>query len=1422
MDFRNYALTYIFTFFTLLTFAQEMPIPDRGIKLKSTSQSVDIDSKKYALVIGTDEYKGKPVWGDLKNAEYDAESIKEILNVKYGFTTQLLLSPTKNDVFKALISYHKKLKSNDRFLLFIAGHGDYDKTIYDDGFLVFQDSKIPSEDLTRSTYLGYQQLNNILNALPSKHVGIILDVCFGGTFNSKVGSYRSGNTQVYQGKSSQDFARQKLAKKSRLFLTSGALEPVPDGYAEKHSPFCYLLLDALEHGDNKGHPITLSWLHQQAQLNITESLYGYFGDNQPGSEFIIGGIKSEDNSSLVNKILEEKNLKQKAEKKERESRSLVLVQKAREAYFHKNYSKVVQYLDDAYQLDSSNTVVQDIYYKMMLENDSLYFEQVLSKLPLKKERLVSESSAVINDLPIRLFDVDYDNQKIVLISNQQIQIIDFDGNLLTSRTDTQAEKILQVTFQNNQIYIHKGSSFIVLDGNLDEKYSIPLKQKSSLNLPSHLNFKVAKDNEYVLLPSSLNHHTLYKGKKLVTEIQIGDITALRSIDFTNKNHITFEYYKDDLSTYPSDPPIYFKSYNLKGQQTTNEYNTLQNYRLSHQTIYNNFGQEVFEVKNSDKEAHIIINSDTLCDIFYTNSSNELVREHLKNDTTGVEKVESNSKGIIITTENKYPKDYIVLEDSIVVIAHENDITLTNLYSNKIIKRFRCTDYVKMLAGKDEKSFFLLTKGFLQQISSQGEVLHQIKTPLNESLYLFASPNDKHLIIAYENYYFSVINNDFIYEAYLFQSDPILNGSHIVREVKFLTEDTYLIYGDIGIESSEMLNRSPRIFNHKGQIVKRLKGEVFITTEYINAIESIKSNHCIIAAFDSEKQSPLLYEINKKGDITHQFAMPEYTDQMEHYIYKLDETSFVYSDQNTTKIYHWSGEHWIDITNIQLINSDSLLTTKNIETSFQLDAWNSNSHFIYLLNKDGQSKGPYIKKIFLKDSQTIQFLSLDGTPSTAFLNTISDSIFYGSNKDEFAMNVVQRDSIEEKFSRVSEVPIQKSNVIQNNLEYIPILLSDEVKAYNRKKTNVYTPIEHYIHINDSLIILFNSSKPQLQKSTVEIYNINTAQKIYTFKDQYHPDEFKFNYDVANNILFLTSWRSGKKSIFINLTNYNKLEVNYSASNIIFDHELIAHKTDQDFIQVNTINSLEEVALIQPEKEVYYYSKGRTKQYSPSLQDLIYDGKRYLLKTNHYLYELDIENQKLLPIEQETSLTKLNKFKLKVRGNTVELVKEYYRRNSQNSSFGYQWIFKDSVLKEITLPLNNQEDVLKVVYKSDNLIVLQNKKSSFFFDYSKEQKLSYINENVAFTTLNYNSQHELFTGVVDNNIYVIDKNGVQQSHLKLNHNVESAAIVDHQLRIFIYSDNTVEGEINVGENKSGYYQVPLFQKGLLKLREEVLFK
>ncbi len=239
--------------------------------------------RRYALLVATDDYKTFP---HLPNPIADAGDIKVELEQTFGFETELVANPTKLDRFNAIAKLKKRdYGPADQLLVFIAGHGTFDEHLLKEGLLVCADTQ--KDDPTYSSYLDYSTLSKLLDNLPCRHILLMLDVCFGGTFDKRIEDEQSG-TRGDDADPDVDvdtLLRRGVDWATRKVLTSGAKEPVLDGKPGQHSPFARKLLEIFRTRGLSEKVLTFEDIVAPMQRLRTKAIYGDFGHYDPGSSF---------------------------------------------------------------------------------------------------------------------------------------------------------------------------------------------------------------------------------------------------------------------------------------------------------------------------------------------------------------------------------------------------------------------------------------------------------------------------------------------------------------------------------------------------------------------------------------------------------------------------------------------------------------------------------------------------------------------------------------------------------------------------------------------------------------------------------------------------------------------------------------------------------------------------------------------------------------------------------------------------------------------------------------------------------------------------------------------------------------------------------------------------------------------------------
>jgi hypothetical protein len=182
--------------------------------------------KFYALIIGINDYTD-PKIPSLDKPIRDAEMFYNAITTRYTFNTEnvkILRNATMADMVDALDYFAKKVRPEDNFLIFYAGHGVYDKEA-DIGFWLPSDAKKSS----KFAWFRNSTLRDYLKEMKSKHTLLISDACFAGSiFKSR--SFTDASTAI----------NKLYDLPSRKAMTSGTYEEVPD-----ESAFIKYLIDRL-------------------------------------------------------------------------------------------------------------------------------------------------------------------------------------------------------------------------------------------------------------------------------------------------------------------------------------------------------------------------------------------------------------------------------------------------------------------------------------------------------------------------------------------------------------------------------------------------------------------------------------------------------------------------------------------------------------------------------------------------------------------------------------------------------------------------------------------------------------------------------------------------------------------------------------------------------------------------------------------------------------------------------------------------------------------------------------------------------------------------------------------------------------------------------------------------------------------------
>lgn len=246
-----------------------------------TGQKREEERITHALFFASNIYDS---FSDLVNPMLDAGTVSAELEENYGVMVEIVENPGLNDIMKKLREYAEgNYSEGDNLLIFFAGHGEYDP-VFKEGYVIARDSRM--DDPAKTSYLSHSNLRTIVNNIPCNHIFLVMDVCFGGTFDPVVATTHRG-ADLYAEVSPEEFVERKLKYKTRLYLTSGGKEYVPDGRPGHHSPFTRKFLEALRQYGGNDKILTVYEMLQFLDKVEPQPRFGEFGDNEPGSDFIL-------------------------------------------------------------------------------------------------------------------------------------------------------------------------------------------------------------------------------------------------------------------------------------------------------------------------------------------------------------------------------------------------------------------------------------------------------------------------------------------------------------------------------------------------------------------------------------------------------------------------------------------------------------------------------------------------------------------------------------------------------------------------------------------------------------------------------------------------------------------------------------------------------------------------------------------------------------------------------------------------------------------------------------------------------------------------------------------------------------------------------------------------------------------------------
>ena len=188
----------------------------------------------HALVIGNDDYRSVP---RLATAVNDSREVARILRDQYGFKVTALSNASRYDILSALNDLRQRLTDKDNVLIYYSGRG-----VLEAGGERGHWLPVDAEAANPASWISNLAVSDILNTMNVRQALVVADSCYSSRFS------RASLGQVETGLGGPERSRLIYAmaqKRSRMVMTSGALQPLVEPTGASHSVFARSFIEVL-------------------------------------------------------------------------------------------------------------------------------------------------------------------------------------------------------------------------------------------------------------------------------------------------------------------------------------------------------------------------------------------------------------------------------------------------------------------------------------------------------------------------------------------------------------------------------------------------------------------------------------------------------------------------------------------------------------------------------------------------------------------------------------------------------------------------------------------------------------------------------------------------------------------------------------------------------------------------------------------------------------------------------------------------------------------------------------------------------------------------------------------------------------------------------------------------------------------------
>jgi len=209
------------------------------------SQATARSGKDYAVFFYISTYD-QVGWTQLPEAKSESERIAAELSGKYGFTTEIIAGPSKKQILDKLDEYNRRQYGpGDQVLFFFSMHGHYDEKS-ERGYLIPKEGKV--EDAYGDSWLSYDELGTRLSRNTCRHVLLMLDACYSGSFGIRNKGGKPDEPVYTEAVGCAQKIERALRETSRKYFSSGN----KSSRTPARSTFASRILETLRKGGSEG------------------------------------------------------------------------------------------------------------------------------------------------------------------------------------------------------------------------------------------------------------------------------------------------------------------------------------------------------------------------------------------------------------------------------------------------------------------------------------------------------------------------------------------------------------------------------------------------------------------------------------------------------------------------------------------------------------------------------------------------------------------------------------------------------------------------------------------------------------------------------------------------------------------------------------------------------------------------------------------------------------------------------------------------------------------------------------------------------------------------------------------------------------------------------------------------------------------